>query len=297
MDKEILHKIAVDKNGNWIYINNAEKGIDYYCPLCKKEFILRKSGKTGKGSRRSHFAHNELTPNCTPEGVLHYLFKKKLIDLLEKYKAENKPFIFNWHCVSCGYKNLGNLLEKVTSVKEEYTLGECRPDIALLDKEENVLAVIEIVVTHEPEEGALQYYKEKKIILIRIDLTSEEDLQINLTSEEGLIKVEEKVKNPDIVDLCMSPKCRDKYKINKIIKYFWHECGRGLHPVLGFKMEVDSVFGRQPSSDFTEEEMNWIKSKFNNVETRINHDTKGKYPRSICLNCQRMGRRYGSPRL
>jgi competence CoiA-like predicted nuclease len=96
MEKEILYTTALDKNDSFIHINNAEKGVNYYCPLCKKEFILRKSGKTGKGSRRPHFAHNELTPNCTPEGVLHYSFKKMLIDLLDKYKAENKPFILNW---------------------------------------------------------------------------------------------------------------------------------------------------------------------------------------------------------
>ena len=72
MVKEILYTTAVDKNGNLILIHNAEKGINYYCPVCHKDFILRKSGKTGKGSKRPHFAHNELTPNCTPEGVLHY---------------------------------------------------------------------------------------------------------------------------------------------------------------------------------------------------------------------------------
>ena len=176
MNKEILYTTAIDDSSRLIHINNAEKGTNYYCPLCKKEFILRKSGKTGKGSRRPHFSHNKLTPNCTPEGVLHYSFKEMLIELLGRYKAEDRPFIFSWACHSCGYKNSGNLIEKTDSIKQEYVLGVCRPDIALIDKAEKVLAVIEIVVTHEPEECVMQYYKENKITLIRIDLTSEEDL-------------------------------------------------------------------------------------------------------------------------
>lgn len=288
MNKEILYTTAVDESGNLIHIDNAEKGINYYCPnpVCKKEFILRKSGKTGKGSKRPHFAHNELTPNCTPEGVLHYSFKKMLINLLEKYKAENKPFIFNWHC-DCGYKNSGNLLEKAILIKEEYTLGECRPDIALLDKEENVLAVIELVDTHKPEESVLQYYKGNKITL----------MQINLTSEEDLMKVEEKAKNPDIVDLCLSPKCqnRDKYNINREIKYRQFAC-RCFSPNVAFEIDIDSVFGRKISYDFTEDEINLVKTWGNKkglrIEKRKKEITREEYPISVCLKCERLRGRY-----
>jgi hypothetical protein len=290
MNKEILFTTAVDKSGNLIHIANAEKGINYYCPVCRKELILRKSGRTGKGSRRPHFAHNELTPNCTPEGVLHYSFKKMLINLLEKYKAENKPFIFNWDCSLCNYKNSGNLLEKATLIKEEYALGECRADIVLLDKEENVLAVIELVVTHKPEESVLQYYKEKKITFI----------QINLTSEEDLIKVEEKIKNPDIVDLCLSPKCqnRDKYKISRKVIFFPIRCRHCFNGKLGFEIEIDSVFCRRVSRDFTEDEMYLVKSKFNGIEIISNQDTKETYPISSCWNCQRIRSNYRrAPRL
>ncbi len=288
MEKEILYTTARDKNGNLIHINNAEKGVDYYCPLCNKDFILRKSGKTGRSSKRPHFAHNELTPNCTPEGVLHYSFKKLLVGILEKYKSENKPFIFNWDCVSCGYKNLGNLLEKVTLIKEEYVLGERRPDIALLDKEENVLGVIEVVVTHKPEERALQYYKENKTTLI----------QMNLTPEEDLNKVEERVKNPDIVDLCFSPKCQnyDRDKIKRKVQAHSHQCGRCPSNIPRFEIEVDSIFGKQSSRDFTEDEIHsvksWGKLKGYEIATASDPHTKGKYPVFVCENCKVIRSRY-----
>lgn len=287
MNKEILYTSAVDKNGSLIHISNAEKGINYFCPVCNKEFILRKSGKTGKGSKRPHFAHNELTPNCTPEGVLHYSFKKMLIDLLEKYKAENKPFVINWVCDSCDYINSGNLLEKATSIKEEYVLGECRPDIALIDKEVKVLAVIELVDTHEPEESVLQYYKENKIILI----------QINLTSDEDLNKVEEKAKNPDIVDLCLSPKCQncDKHKVSRKIIVHPHHCSRCL--IEKYSIEIDSVFGKKTSYDFTNEEINLVKSIGNkrgiSIEIGTNQATNESYPIFMCLNCKIMMSRRG----
>ena len=288
MDKEILYTTAIDKNGNKININNAEKGINYYCPMCKKDFILRKSGRIGKGSKRPHFAHNELSPGCTPEGVLHYLFKIEIINILKKYKGENKPYRVNWVCGSCGYKNSGNLLEKVDSIKEEYSLGECRPDIALLDKAGKVFGVIEIVVTHNPEENVLQYYKANNITLI----------QINLTSDEDLNKVEEKVKNPDIVDLCLSAKCenRDKYKINRKVRACRVKCNHCFSDSLRFEIEIDSVLCKQLSCDFTEDEINLVKSKFSNIETRKNPATNEKYPILSCENCKRIRSKYNRGR-
>ena len=34
MVKEILYTTAIDKKGNLIHIDNAEKGSNYYCPMC-----------------------------------------------------------------------------------------------------------------------------------------------------------------------------------------------------------------------------------------------------------------------
>ncbi len=209
---EILYTTALDQNDNLIHVNNAEKGSKYYCPLCKKEFILRKSGKSGKGSRRPHFAHNELTPNCTPEGVLHYSFKKMLISLLEKFKNENRDLVMSWRCSSCEHANSVFLLQRVVSIKEEFNLGVCRPDIALLDDAGKIIAVIEIVVNHSPEENVLQYYKTNKIVLI----------QINVETEDELFMVEEIISNPNKVDFCLNTECRD-YVSNDIKRRVYYE--------------------------------------------------------------------------
>ena len=89
MASQILYTTAVDTHGNLIHVNDAEKGLDYYCPVCQRRFILRKSGKSGPGSRRPHFAHNDSTPNCTPEGVLHHSFKKHLVELIEPRRGSD----------------------------------------------------------------------------------------------------------------------------------------------------------------------------------------------------------------
>ncbi len=275
---EILYTTAIDENGILVHINNAEKGKVYCCPSCKTEFILRKSGKTGKGSKRPHFAHNKLSPNCTPETVLHYSFKKKVVELLNKYLSEKKEFIINWKCFACSKNTSGNLLAKVTSIKEEYNLKVCQPDIALINAEEKVIAVIEIVVTHKPDEKVLLYYQENKIILIQINLFSDEDINI----------IEKKIRTPDIVDYCINPRCSNsiRYSIKRRLISLHDRCGRCFQPIERYRTEINSAFGIQKTLDFTENEINYVKSKRKNIEVQTNQKTKEKYPSSICYNCK-----------
>ncbi len=296
MNRKILHTHAEDESGNLIHVNDAEKGIKYYCydPECKKEIIFRNSGKTGKWSKRPHFSHKKGTnPNCSPDRALHEAFKNKLVGLLEEYKAENKSFIFNWRCRDCYYKNSGNLLEKVALIKAEYYLGVCQPDIALLDKEEHILAVIEVVNTHPPEERVLQYYKDNKITLI----------QINLISDEDPCRVEEITKNPHIVDLCVSQACQsyNKYKMNVSVVSLLRNCYYCHSKILKFVKIIDTVFGMQPSPGFTEDEIALVKSKYNNIVIKTIRNDQGikvNYPVMECSNCKRFRSSYGrNPRL
>jgi len=92
MTHELLHRYAKDKDSNLVSIEDAEKGNEYFCPGCGRNFILRKSGNTGKGSRRPHFAHNnfdESISKCEPDIYLHETFKIELFDLLEESIKSN----------------------------------------------------------------------------------------------------------------------------------------------------------------------------------------------------------------
>ena len=288
MSNEILYTTALNHRGDLVHIDKAKKGRDYYCPSCKGEFILRKSGNTGKGSKRPHFAHNELSQNCTAESVLHYSFKKELCSLLENHLPERKELAIRWSCTCSSEHQVGNLLAKTTSVREEYNLKVCQPDIALLDADENVIAAIEVVVTHSPEDKVLRYYRDNGITLLQIDLTSDEDLE----------NVEKLISFPSIVDYCYSPRCsnNDRYSIDRKIVVYPGRCGRCCSPIERYAIEVNTSFGKWHSNDFTDDEINLAKSQRNNIKVLTESSTNKKYPVSTCNNCRRLRSRFGRNR-
>ena len=204
MKKEILHIIALDENNLIINANDAHKGKKYICPSCKNDLILKKSGKTSIGSRRPHFAHKSLTVNCSPESVLHYSFKKMLLEVIQ-YNVLNKiPMNILIECNKCHNKLFMNILGNCLNVKDEYDMKICRPDIALIEENENVYAVFEIVVTHKPEDNIVNYYQKNNILLFQIKLETEKDLEnINETLNK---KIEIKTR-PDYFNACINPNC------------------------------------------------------------------------------------------
>ncbi len=287
MSREVLYSSAINADGNITLIENALKGTSYYCPLCKNEFILRKSGKSGKGSRRPHFAHNEVSPNCTPEGVLHYSFKRLLLDTLNRQKAENGQFPINWRCSVCHQEYNGNLLERVTAIQEEYDLTECRPDIALLDGNMNVVAVIEIVVTHEPEPRVLDFYERNHLILVQLDVGSEDDLR----------RIEDRASKPNLVRLCLNPNCKDySQAVERQLIIGTRTCNTCLHTVQACRVRTMHPFGIHYSTDFNENEKVLAQSKGVRFETKINSETQEQYSAIICLNCRIIRSKYRNRR-
>ncbi|NOS73514.1 MAG: hypothetical protein HOP36_03005 [Methyloglobulus sp.] len=277
----ILYTIATDKDGNLIKANGAEKGNDYFCVVCKAELILRKSGKTGKGTKRPHFAHHALTPNCTPETALHYSFKNLLANKIQQHITINQPLPISWHCTFCGIEHSGNLLKKIKAVKVEHNLTVCQPDIALFDNEENVFAVVEIVVTHKPEENALKYYKENNIILI----------QINLTSDKDIDNLENKAIYPDYVGTCYSPKCtvcgyfQQKTTMTIIEGACW-KCNEPMKVayISGSKEVVRGSSHLDPRR-FTSEEVNFAKSKGVKLKNQYSKTLSENYFANSCAKC------------
>ena len=205
MVKEILYKYAEDINGKIIHINNVLTGENYFCPDCKEKFVFKK-GKI----RQKHFAHNNINSNCTGEGYLHKTFKKILLEFI-KYNVVNKiPMNILIECNKCHNKILMNILGNCLSVKDEYDMKICRPDIALIEENGNVYAVFEIVVTHKPEDNIIDYYQKNNIILFQIKLETENDLEnINETINN---KIEIKTR-PDYFNACINPNCISRRRI------------------------------------------------------------------------------------
>jgi len=150
----------------------------------------------------------------------------------------------------------------------------------LLDSEGEVLAAIEIVVTHEPEENVLRYYERNAITLI----------QINLFSEEDLYKVEEKIANPDVVNFCLNLNCPNflNHEAKRKLIVANTTCKRSKHPMRACHVEADSVFGAIGTSILTENE---LKSAYRQgVRFKIREDkaTKKKIYEIICMECERI---------
>lgn len=277
--KNILYTVAYDKNENLIKASDAEKGNEFHCPVCKSEVILRKSGNTGKGSKRPHFAHVNLTPNCNPETALHFSFKNLLFKYIEERIQTNTPLKFSWECKYCHESHSGNLLKNIKSVKLEHNLNICKPDIALLDKDNKVFAVIEVVVTHKPEEEVLKFYSVNNIILI----------QINLTSDKDIDELENKISNPDIVYTCFNPKCvKCGYYLHKtkmtIIEGNCWKCNS--------KMKVAIVEGGEDRESshagpdkFTKQEIDFAKNKGVIIKEHYSKTASEKYLANTCGNC------------
>jgi hypothetical protein len=171
---EVLNKFAEDNNGKIIHINNALPGVDYYCPECKDKFILKKGN-----IRQHHFAHNNSSSNCTGtgEGYLHKAFKKKLLEFFKENISNKIPIISVWQCNICNMKHNSNIINAITDVKDEYNLVECRPDIALINKNGIAPIIIEIVDKHEPEKNVIDYCIKHNTVLIKIKLDSIDDLE------------------------------------------------------------------------------------------------------------------------
>jgi hypothetical protein len=154
----------------------------------------------------------------------------------------------------------------------------CRPDIALLNGKKNVFAVIEIVVTHKPDDNVINYYKANNIILI----------QINLDSEDNLENIDEKLKTPSIVDFCFNPKCKDcgNYKMKKelvVLDENCYRCGKPMKICYILNNGNDSF---ERPSEFNENEIDFAKSKGVLLEMRYSKTINMKYLANVCPNCR-----------
>ncbi len=193
---EILYSVARNEAGQQVQASDAEKSDRYFCGYCKEALILKKSGRTGRGRKRPHFAHKTLTPNCSPESALHFEFKRLLFDRITDCLKAGTALDLSWECVYCFQVHTGNLLKVARHAALERSLGECRPDIILFDGSNRAIAAIEVVVNHKPDEAARAYYVKCQIILIELHLVSEADLE----------NLDNKLVNADHVQLCVNRK-------------------------------------------------------------------------------------------
>lgn len=285
--KSVLYTIAKNGEGDLVNAYDVSKGDQYSCPVCDTKLILRKSGNTGRGAKRPHFAHRALTQNCTPETALHFLFKTLVAEAIERSLRERQSRYFQWKCKYCDEEHSGNLMKRVSSIKVEHDLGVCQPDISFFSNDGRVFSVIEVVVTHKPEKHVLNYYQENDIVLV----------QYNLTSDTELNDVENRIGNPDFVGFCFNPICDvcGKYKLKTRMLVIDAHCWSCSGPMKVAMIYGDGlVAGTHIGPDqFTKKEIEFAASKGVLIDTSNHRNSCYRYVACICPTCRSLvGKHY-----
>ena len=268
MGKEILYSLANDEHGDLVTANAAQRGQAYFCPSCNDEMVFRMGKKV-----RPHFAHKSLNLNCSPETVLHFGFKRLLYERINKALSAAEKLPIQWHCESCCGSHYGNLLKRATHAIEEYNLGACRSDIGLLSKEGNIVAAIEVVVTHLPEQSTAEYYKKKGIPLIIFRLKSDTELS----------RVGENVLTPDLVDVCLNPKCPscNEHMPRLSLLLIDGKCWKCKSPMKVAALRGDAGY----ECEFAANHIALANQNGANIQTRYSRTVRDRYPANTCRKC------------
>lgn len=162
-----------ERDGNLIHISQVDSGLacGCICPVCHTPVIARKGAK-----RRHHFAHQPGAV-CNAETVLHYIAKNLIYQKLTQALKNGSELPISWKCKFCSDRHCLNLLKDVSHIDPEKDLGECQPDLTLFNSGEMPTAIIEIVVSHPPEENVITFGNRKNIPVIIFEFHSAEDLE------------------------------------------------------------------------------------------------------------------------
>jgi len=268
ISKDILYSIGRTSVGQLIKAVDAEKGISYACPVCSQALILRKGTR-----KRPHFAHKTLSPNCTPETALHYGFKTLLFSKIQKHLDQQLPLEMRWDCSACGGVHTGNLLKKAVKVMLEHNLGTCQPDIALLDEDDCTVAVIEVIVTHAPEQRVLDYYKNNDIAVVAYELESDED--VNQLDALNL--------KPNSVNVCRNPRCSrcNRHMARKKLLVIDGDCWKCRAPMKVAALEGDMGY----EGDFSPSDIQLATQYGVFLKSHYSRTAEMNYVANTCRKC------------
>lgn len=219
----LLNPWALNANGKIISIENATKGEEYRCPVCKEPMSYCKKG-IGPHAKIDHFRHKVKT-NCEGggESLIHKMAKEKIYDILRCFIDKQLDLPIVWTCPDCHRDIEANLLKRAKDVRMEHDLDEARPDIDLLDENGKPIVAIEIVFTHDVEEQTLCFYDANNIVLIRIIINSAEDCNDMLN----------KLQHPDSCNLCFHENCERYATLQPYRKIIGFKNDDGIYVRLG----------------------------------------------------------------
>lgn len=178
----LLYPYALDGNNEVADAKTAPREQPYHCIGCSQPMILKRGQ-----IQRPHFAHRSKSSTCAPETVLHRMAKEAIRAGIEDALQHDRPYLMKWRCSNCGSINAGDLARtRPRHVVMEKPLEGARPDLLIVGAGGKPLTVIEIVVTHKPEQSTLRVYTELglPVIMVKPDWDAIDGLRQRLTQVE-----------------------------------------------------------------------------------------------------------------
>jgi ssDNA-binding Zn-finger/Zn-ribbon topoisomerase 1 len=271
MSRQIAIPYAV-RDGVLVHVSQVEGGFrhDCMCIVCGTALVARKGAKV-----THHFAHPS-NANCSGETVLHVLSKQFLVARIRQAIETKSELPVSWQCHQCHDQHSGNLIKKAAHVAMEAAFDGCRPDIVLLDGQDSPVAIIEVVVTHPPEENVLAFCRTRGVVLVTWKIKSAADLEA--------LRTETKLQ-PTEVGLCTRPKCKrcKRPLYQKQLKIADGECWKCHRPM---KIGVLSTEGIGASLDLlTEEERRLAAQNGLILKRQYSRTQRRSYIASTCGAC------------
>ena len=251
MGKKLLHTFGRNAEGEIIRISDANNSSAYSCPQCGERMVVRNGGK----SQRPHFAHfKKPKMKCNGTSLLRYLFRNQAKQILQTCIDSQTPFNMEWQCSYCSKKYNKDVLQQIRSIRDDFSIGNCTPDLALCDADGHARIVFELLVRRKLTGKALRTYEENGIILIQLMIT-----------EGDVMNVENKLHRPDSVSFCGNGECynfqfcQSCFQREIFVQQF--KCKKCGMVVNGYMVRRTSAFGIIGLDNLRDDEKQLIVSK------------------------------------
>ena len=203
-----------DRNGDLVHVSQTTRGLacGCICIECGGRLIARKGQKT-----THHFAHHTSERRCDGESLLHSLGKRLVAQRIAAAIGARRAVAVVWKCERCYLEHEADLAQGATRIAVEHTIrtagGAIRPDVTVFGLSGAPRALIEVTVTHEPEQPVHDFALKNGVAVVEFQLDTAADLKM-LDQAEPLRPARATI--DCLTDAC--PACGDPL-LNESVRY------------------------------------------------------------------------------
>ena len=236
----IQYPFAIDGEGRLRHIDQVSP-FPYSCLSCEEPMIAKR-GKV----KAHHFAHK--ATQCDPDRALHDTAQALIMNAYNEAKERSERYYTHFLCPRCKRNAKFNLVRPGRLIRKEAgdKVKGTRPDLALIEANGQNAGLIEIVVTHDLEEGTQAAYEQLELTVFK-----------TRPSWETLLTYQDEVAvDPDSLNLPLCRECRDATEAMR------QEVDRFLDAltVTSDKPLPDSFL--LPRNDYREGQKRWLRALY-----------------------------------